>query len=425
MKKKLLSRYKQVLMLQGPMGPFFRRFACDLEKAGAQVHKINFNGGDLLFYPWRSTSYRGSFDDWPVFFEKIIVDKGIDMVLLFGDCRPMHRVAHAIASRHNLEIGVFEEGYVRPDYITFELSGTNGHSKIPRTADFYRDVQLHGNPPEKHVGKTYWYIVLWAILYYMVSVLLWPVFRKYRHHRPLTLAEMFPWIRSGWRKLYFREKERGIEEKLTGSLSGNYFLVPLQVHNDSQLRVHSGFDSIRDFIEKVVYSFQKYAPSETVLVIKHHPLDRGYFDYTRLLKRLAAEYALQNRIFYIHDQHLPTLLEHARGVVVINSTVGLSALDHNKPLKVCGSALYDIQGITFQGGLDEFWKEAPAFLVDRDLFERFRRYLITQTQLNGSFYKKLSRNGNAAGIAWDCRNKQQAAENHLFIQAKKIEQMGL
>lgn len=44
-------------------------------------------------------------------------------------------------------------------------------------------------------------------------------------------------------------------------------------------------------------------------------------------------------IFYIHDQHLPALLEHARGAMMINSTVGLSAIHHNTPLKVCGTAI--------------------------------------------------------------------------------------
>ena len=42
---------KRILLLQGPVGPFFWRFAKDLEQAGAQVFKVNFNGGDLLFYP--------------------------------------------------------------------------------------------------------------------------------------------------------------------------------------------------------------------------------------------------------------------------------------------------------------------------------------------------------------------------------------
>ena len=39
---------KKVLLLQGPIGPFFYRFAKKLKQAGASVHKINFNGGDFM-----------------------------------------------------------------------------------------------------------------------------------------------------------------------------------------------------------------------------------------------------------------------------------------------------------------------------------------------------------------------------------------
>jgi capsular polysaccharide export protein len=127
-------------------------------------------------------------------------------------------------------------------------------------------------------------------------------------------------------------------------------------------------------------------------------MDRGYHDYTRLINRLACAHGIQDRVRYIHDQHLPTLLTHARGVVVINSTVGLSALHHDRPLKVCGEAIYDMDGLTYQGGLDHFWNHAGETPVNRELFERFQTYLIEHTQLNGSFYKKLNVPQAHAGV---------------------------
>ena len=41
---------KRILLLQGPLGPFFRRFAEDLSRLNTQVIKVNFNAGDELFY---------------------------------------------------------------------------------------------------------------------------------------------------------------------------------------------------------------------------------------------------------------------------------------------------------------------------------------------------------------------------------------
>ncbi len=393
---------KRLLMLQGPVGPFFMRFARDVEHAGAQVYKVNFNGGDWLFYPWNSLPFRGLFEEWPATFEKILDDYAIDIVLLFNDCRPVHSIVKEIAKRRSFQTYVFEEGYIRPDYITLELFGANGHSQTPCSPDFYLNLPPTEIPPSTiEVGNTYWYQALWAILYWIASVLFKPFFPHYQHHRPLTLKEAFPWIRSAWRKVYFSIKEKSVLEKLSGRFAGKYFLVPLQVHNDSQIRVHSEFDSIGLFIEQVVESFQQYAPPETIVVIKHHPMDRGYVDYTHRIKQLIQKHKLQQKVLYIHDQHLPTLLEHSRGVIVINSTVGISALDQGKPVKVCGSAIYNMSGLTYQGELDTFWNQAQQTQLDHNLFERFRRFLIAQTQLNGSFYRRLNHNEKGAGLVLD------------------------
>jgi len=130
-------RGKRVLLLQGPVGPFFRRLAKDLSLAGAQVFKVNFNGGDLLFFPAGAINFRGRQEEWPAFFEELLDSLNIDMVLLFGDCRPIHQVASEIINRKGLDLGVFELGYIRPDYVTLERFGVNGHFQLPRNPAFY------------------------------------------------------------------------------------------------------------------------------------------------------------------------------------------------------------------------------------------------------------------------------------------------
>src|SRR5438874_5238200 len=109
---------KRVLLLQGPVGPFFRRLAKLLQAAGAEVHKVNFNGGDCLFYPTDAITWRGHPGDWPQFLARLLEQRRIDIVLLFGDCRPIHRVARAVAQQHGVKVGAFEEGYLRPNFIT-------------------------------------------------------------------------------------------------------------------------------------------------------------------------------------------------------------------------------------------------------------------------------------------------------------------
>ena len=81
---------------------------------------------------------------------------------------------------------------------------------------------------------------------------------------------------------------------------------------------------------------------------------------------------------------MPELLTHAKAVVTINSTAGISALVHNKPLKVMGNALYDIKGMTYQGHLHQFW--TANFKPDMKLFKKFREYLLENTQINAVYY---------------------------------------
>lgn len=391
---------RRVLLLQGPLGPFFGRFARDLRHAGAYALQVNFNGGDWLFSGRHAVNFRGDEEEWPDYLCRLLDDHSIDTILLFGDCRPLHRIAHAVAQERGIEVGVFEEGYVRPNYVTFERFGVNGHSLIPRHPIFYLNSPIPPADDEVPVGNTYWHSAFWAVLYYAAAMLGQALFPHYRHHRPLGIGEAGRWIRSGWRKLVYRVAEAGLQEKLTGQLAKRFFLVPLQVHSDAQVVVHSDFDSVALFIEHLLDSFAECAPRDTYLVIKHHPYDRAYHDYAQLIRRHARALGVGRRVLYLHDQHLPSLLQAARGVVVINSTVGLQALHHGTPTKVCGVALYDLPGLTTQCGLDEFWTKAATERVDGELFRRFRDYLIHASQINGSFYRRLDIPGLAAGLAW-------------------------
>lgn len=391
---------KNVLLLQGPVGPFFRRLATDLRQQGATVYSVNFNGGDWFFNKKNAINFRKPAKEWRRFFEDILVQHDIDYIFLFGDCRPYHVVAHQIATRLGIKIGVFEEGYIRPNFITLEESGVNNNSQAAQDPTFYFN-QTNTEPlPEKQVGYSFAYMAFWAFLYYAFGSALKPCFWHYQHHRPLNAIEGLTWIRSFWRKWFYRIKERKIQDHLTHTLSKQYFIFPLQVHNDSQIHTHSDFAAVKHTIRHVVQSFAQYAPLDTHLVIKHHPMDRGYNNYQSWIQQLEFLHNLSGRIHYIHDQHLPTLLNHTLGTIVVNSTVGLSALLHRSPLKVIGRAMYDFTELTYQGTLDEFWLEAKNLNVDTELFTAFRNYLITTTQINGSFYKRIKGEYSTTGLSW-------------------------
>jgi capsular polysaccharide export protein len=392
------NAHHNILLLQGPVGPFFRYLAHDLKVSGAQVFKINFNGGDALFYPFNAINYRGSLHEWPSFLERFIKEHAIDLILLFGDCRPIHQAAHATALRCQIEVGVFEEGYIRPDYVTLERYGVNGNSQLMGNIKNFDTYHENVPPAAFKVPFPFYHAMVWAMLYNTAGTLFKSFFKNYKHHRDLHIFDGILWLKSFWRKWMFSIEEYGVEERLTKELSQQFFLVPLQVGNDAQIHSHSDYRSNREFIKLVLKSFAEHAPKDCYLVIKQHPLERGYSKHGSFIQRFAGWLGIKNRVLYIHDQHLPALFQHTRGVVVINSTVGLSAIHQGRPVIAMGQAIYGLPGLTFQGALDKFWHKAET--PTPHVSKAFRNQLIHLTQINGNFYRRLPESNFRSGLIW-------------------------
>ena len=391
---------RNVLMLQGPIGPFFSRFSKDLENRGFRVHKVNFNGGDALYYRGANAiNYTGKLKHWESYLERLLKNRDIGRIYLFGDCRAYHVIAKKVAQRNRVRVFVFEEGYIRPDYITLEESGVNGHSPMLQQSLDYSSVDDSNTPETLPASRVFIRTALYSMAYYLAAAASRKKFRFYQHHRGFApVSEGFRWIVSAYRKWHYGRKEKDVLSELLPQYENNYFVCPLQVHCDMQVSMHSDYNSIEQFIGDVLSSFAKHAPENKALVVKHHPLDRGYTDYSVLFDNLIGRYGLQGRVFYVHDVCLPTLLKSAEGTVLINSTVGMSSLFHRTPVKTLGRAIYDLPELTSREPLDRFWNNPGS--VDPEAFRRFRTYLIHRNQLNGSLYKRLSTIDNRAGLQW-------------------------
>ena len=399
---------RRILMLQGPFGPFFRRLARDLRRAGAIVHKVNFNGGDWLFYPLADLTYTGTLEDWPGVFADLVEKWNIDAVFLYADNRPVHEAAIRVCEQRGIEYFSFEEGYWRPHHVTLERGRTNAASRLPRDEIFLqrllplleKDPRIP--PPHQLTPRTSFAQKAWVALYHTMACLLQPLMPARTYHRGIGAQEMPAQLRSFWRYWKYRFMERGIQERLVQEArSGRpLFLVPLQVPLDSQVRCHSGFPCVTTFIRTVLESFAAHAPHNAWLIFKQHPQDRGYNCYRDLIEKLARQLDVADRVLYIHDQHLPTLLQHAAGVIVINSTVGFSALIHNRPVKALGNAIYDLPGLTAQMSLEEFWKNPQAARPDMKRLGLFWNWMVRCTQINGSFYRRMPDSVHHCGLVW-------------------------
>jgi len=384
---------KNILLLQGLMGNFFKKLDLVFRKKGAKTYKIGFNAGDWFFSNKDNyIPFRGKKEEWGEFIRNFFKDKKIDMIFLFGDCRYYQKVAIQEALKfENIEIFVFEEGYIRPDFVTMEKYGVNNYSKISRDPQFYRNLpsDFFHKRPILPANPKYWKMALSATVYYILAKTFLFRYPYYEHHRELAvIKEAFWGIRSLYRKYLYMPKDKKLTQKLATKLSKRYYFVPLQTYNDFQLREHSSFSTIEEFLERVLCSFASFAPKDTYLVIKHHPMDRGRKNYTKFIEKLSLSLNIKDRVIVGHEMHLPTCLKNAIGTITINSTVGISSLFHYIPTITLGDALYDIEGLTCKGmPLDEFWTNYKE--PDKELFRKFRYYLIETTQLNGSFYGRF------------------------------------
>ncbi len=385
---------KNILLLQGPMGNFFKRLDNHFKKKGAKTFRIGFNAGDWFFSNKDNyTAFRGKKNEWRDFFIEYVKKNKIDKIFLFGDCRFYQSIAIQESQRLDIETYVFEEGYIRPDFITMEKWGVNNFSKISRDPKFYLSLP-DSILKEKKIfpaNNSYVKMAISASVYYLLAKIFLFRYPYYEHHRELApLKEAFYGIRSFYRKIKYKNRDKKITQKLKDELSKKYYFVPLQTSTDFQIKEHSKYNNIEEFIEEVLVSFARNAPRDKLIVFKHHPMDRGRKDYTKFINSLSKKIKIDNRVIITFEIHLPTALSNAIGTVTVNSTVGLSSIYHKTPTITLGEALYDIEGLTCKGlTLDEFWDN--YIKPDYDLFKKFRAFLIENTQLNGGFYGRFPR----------------------------------
>lgn len=377
---------RRVMLLQGPMGNFFRQLSSWLKLHQVECFKVNFNAGDVVFFNGAQTyNYHGRLANFKKWLAVKLTELDIDTIVCFGDCRFYHVVGLQLARELGIKIFVFEEGYIRPDYITLERGGVNDYSQLRERFQAMDGQELPTPDKPESIDTRFGWMVFVAFSYYLSWVLFFWLFPFYKHHRLISpLAEAFFWIRSFIRRVinYHIEPYRFLD--IIKNYDRRYFIVALQVHNDSQVRVHSDYNDVEEFIIEVLESFADNAPKDKHLVFKHHPMDRGYRHYGHLLRTHTAALGIADRVHYICDVHFPTLMKHSIGLVTINSTSGLQSLFHEKPVKLLGRAIYALPKLTYQGGLDQFW--ANPGRVNRLAYRRFRCALVHYSQLNGSYY---------------------------------------
>ena len=101
---------------------------------------------------------------------------------------------------------------------------------------------------------------------------------------------------------------------------------------------------------------------------------------------IARRYGIERRVKYIDGGNIKKLLENALGTVLVNSSIGISALLADCPLIVLGEAVFDVSGLTYQAGLNRFWGEGVS--PDPRLRDTFISALAGTVHVKGAYFKE-------------------------------------
>jgi capsule polysaccharide modification protein KpsS len=393
---------RKILIVQGDWEAGMCRLALDLREAGHEVGKVLFCAPDFIYRAkgLRTHLYRRPLEEFGGWLRELARTEGYDTFFVYNHYRPYNQVAFDLAGEMNLGCFVFELGLIRPNCVTVFCRKSLPLPTLAREWETLLDggapPEPVGTPPELCQVSTPAKLAAFCTNFF-ISRVTSPLFPNFVDQREMKLWSHFKHgVIHLWR---FIERGRDCEfdPLFAGEMAGNYFAVPLQVHSDTQISRCSDFKSIEQFIRMVVRSFEKFAPADSKLVFKVHPMDRGYKDYTDLIHGLDHRLG-GDRILYVDRVHLPTLLANSRGVVNINSSVGLSGLVHHVPVIALGRAVYDLPELTHQDGLDAFWQHAKAPKPQR--VTQFVNLLLQTSQGRGTLSQRCFDVPNRCKIQW-------------------------
>lgn len=376
---------KRFLFLQGPISPFFADLAAELRARGHAAHRINLCLGDKMF--WRgpgAVDFTGTLADWPRFVSDFLDREAITDLVLLGEQRVYHRIAIGAAQARSIPVAATDYGYLRPDRIILERDGHNAMSHFPREPAEVLRLAEASPPlaPPMVFRDSFARQALWDMEFHLANLLPWP----FRHFETHLLNSPIPIYMGTGVRLALRPLARRLGERLLHRLPADapLFVFAMQMEMDFSLRAYSPFPDQDTPMRETVASFAAHAPPQAHLAFKVHPLDPGLKWWKRRVARMARAAGVAGRVHFLDGVPLGAVLARSAGMITVNSTAGLNALEAGKPLLALGEAVYRVPGLTHESGRDRFWTapEPP----DCALFTAFRRAIAHHLHVVGGYY---------------------------------------
>ncbi len=393
------KKAKKILFLQGATNSLFENIASRLGQLGHSVSRIHFSVGDGLFWQGGAvTKYVAPFADWPAFIEAFLEKNAITDILLLGEQRPYHSIAIEKAKARGIQVYVTDFGYIRPDWVIIERDGMNAESRFPRDPAAIMKLAAGLPPVDKrlHYRDSFFKQAIWDMAYHLSQVY-WPfAFPHYQRHTLVHPFLVYPGI--GLRLLFSPLSHWRARRALAQVRAQRYFVFAMQTEDDYSLRAYSDFPDLDTPMRETIISFAKHAPAESQLIFKIHPLDPGLKRWRSRIAKMAVDAGVSGRVQFIDGGDLDAILQASAGLVTVNSTVGVRAIELGCPLIVLGKAIYRVEGLTFEAPLDQFWREATP--PDATLADAFIRAIAATLHVRGSMYNTEGIKAAAEGMAY-------------------------
>lgn len=164
------------------------------------------------------------------------------------------------------------------------------------------------------------------------------------------------------------------------SLSGNYIFVPFQVYDDTQILLHSPWVDSMESLYHAIERCVPVLPKGWRFLVKEHPSAKKAYDHL---------HNKNSQVVFANANDTQALIEGAKLVITVNSTVGIESLLLGRPVMTLGNAFYNIAGLVSHAESEEMLRQrvsAPeTWIYDGELVSRFVAWLGERYLVPGRF----------------------------------------
>ncbi|MUG68377.1 hypothetical protein GNP94_20595 [Paenibacillus campinasensis] len=284
---------------------------------------------------------------------------GIDFFVVWGTSL-VPRIIQKYANKNSKKIIIFENGYFRPFTLTIDNIGVNYESSLPRNREFYDDVKISNNRYEKYL-------------------LIPEVAKKDQALTNLFIDKLNETATKKINSDFVIQDQKYKEIDL--NLEEEYVFVPFQLQSDAQIIRNSPYlSTMKELVAvtlKAVLNYNTRYKKNLKIVYKPHPLQEadGKSFNIEEIRELISSSAIAK---LVENKSTDELVKNSRVVITINSTVGIEALIHEKPVVTLGNTFYNIKDLVYSTtpfGLDQDFNNIMKFNPDKELLRKYLYYL--------------------------------------------------